>query len=127
MMPTVIRKKSPHDATCEIELSQTSWNLCAQVETLGHWLRSMSSDFDTAHPRVADIGFVARGDAIGGGPVISLELMKMCIGANLEIWFSEYPGTDCTQSDSVATRTENLEDPDLLSDLKHARTAGKNN
>ena len=69
------------------------WRLREQVEALEDWLQKNSHKLDPRFRWVADIGFEPRKGAMGGGPPLTLNLMKHCLNANLEIYLSEYPRT----------------------------------
>ncbi len=71
-------------------LGQDEWNLRAQVELLANWLRDNDGNLEAADSWIADIGFNARIDATGGGPIISTEMMSLCLRNNVEIYLSEY-------------------------------------
>jgi hypothetical protein len=91
-MPWVIRKIVGNEFENLIELSGEEWRLREQVEALEEWLEVHRSKLDPSSKWVADIGFCVRSDAVGGGPPITRNLMKMCLDVNLEIYLSEYPG-----------------------------------
>ena len=75
-----------------VEIALGEWRLREQVEALEAWLRENRLRLDSSCEWVADIGFCVRKDALGGGPPITKELMRMCLEANIEIFLSEYPG-----------------------------------
>ncbi|MBK9386467.1 MAG: hypothetical protein IPN34_16770 [Planctomycetes bacterium] len=91
-MPCIIRRIAGDRYADAIELASGVWTLREQVEALDSWLRSNRGRIDASSKWVADIGFCVRKDAGGGGPVISKDLMTMCLEVNLEIYLSEYPG-----------------------------------
>jgi hypothetical protein len=91
-MPCVIRKDVGERYENYVELVHDEWKLLPQVDALEEWLRANPNELDPTFRWIADIGFCARSDAAGGGPVISRDLMQMCIAANLDIFLSEYPG-----------------------------------
>lgn len=92
-MPIVIRKVVNEHYENFIELAPEEWRLREQVEALEQWLCEDRRGLDPKYDWVADIGFCMRVNARGGGPVISKELMRMCLEVNLQIFLSEYPGT----------------------------------
>ena len=71
-------------------LGPDEWDLRAQVDLLLDWLRKNDGKLETADSWIADIGFNARSDATGGGPIISSEIMELCLNNNVEIYLSEY-------------------------------------
>ena len=91
-MTCVIRKIVNGRFQNHLELAGDEWRLREQVEALETWLRENPRALDPKFEWVADIGFCIRDDALGGGPPITRDLMRMCIDANLEIYLSEYPG-----------------------------------
>jgi hypothetical protein len=91
-MPCIIRQQLLGRYENFLELAENEWRLRPQVEALEAWLVSNPTALDPAKEWVADIGFMIRSDAAGGGPPISRKLMEMCLAANLVIFLSEYPG-----------------------------------
>lgn len=91
-MPCIIRKDIGDRYENCITLAGDEWALRPQVESLDRWLQANPDGLDPRFQWVADIGFTPRVNALGGGPVLSRELMERCLKANLEIFFSEYAG-----------------------------------
>ncbi|MEX2212822.1 MAG: hypothetical protein WD768_01755 [Phycisphaeraceae bacterium] len=91
-MPVIIRKVVGDRFQNEVDVVRDEWKLREQVEALEAWLKNNPGRLDPAYEWVADIGFCVRPDALGGGPPISRELMRLCLAANLEIYLSEYQG-----------------------------------
>ena len=90
-MPIVIRKvEGDHFVNFEV-IAGDEWKLREQVEALEDWLQNNTHKLDPKFQWVADIGFHLREGAMGGGPPLTLNLMKHCLNANLEIYLSEYP------------------------------------
>ncbi len=54
------------------------------------WLLNDSKDIDNNFEWIADIGFSQREGASGGGPMITTDIMKICIDKNISIYLSEY-------------------------------------
>ncbi|MBL7946630.1 MAG: hypothetical protein JNN32_11265 [Flavobacteriales bacterium] len=75
------------------ELHVEEWDLPTQLEKLQVWVLANSSSLNNG-PYVADIGFMVRDDAGGGGAVLSHEAMRVFAKVNLSIYFSEYVGKD---------------------------------
>lgn len=71
-------------------LGRDEWGLRSQVRLLTEWLREHDGKLESADRWVADIGFNARVDACGGGPIITSEIMQLCLKNNVEIYLSEY-------------------------------------
>lgn len=90
-MPIWIRKTYNQKTENYLNLIEENWNLTAQFDVLDEWLKSVDGKLDQNAEWIADLGFTPRTDALGGSPVISLELMKLCIKNKLEIYISEYP------------------------------------
>ena len=91
-MPCIIRKWVGDKCENHLTLADDEWKLREQVDALEAWLSTNPGALDPSIEWFADIGFCLRADAMGGGPVISRELMEMCLRANLDIYLSEYPG-----------------------------------
>jgi hypothetical protein len=92
-MPIVVRKvEGDHFVNLEV-IAGDEWKLREQVEALEDWLQNNTHKLDPQFRWVADIGFEQRKGAMGGGPPLTLNLMKHCLDANLEIYLSEYPRT----------------------------------
>ncbi|TGM19419.1 hypothetical protein [Leptospira meyeri] len=92
-----IRKTHNEKTENYVNLIENDWNLTAQFEALEEWLKIVDGKLDQKAKWIADLGFAPRRNALGGGPVISLDLMQLCIKNNLEIFISEYP--DSTKED----------------------------
>jgi hypothetical protein len=71
-------------------LCDDCWELPAQIEGLGDWIRSESAKLKDG-PYVADIGFSIRPEAFGGGVALEPNIMKLMVDADMSIFFSEYP------------------------------------
>jgi len=69
------------------------WKLPSQIDQLEKWLIEKETILNNG-PYVADIGFTIRKGALGGGGVISLELMKILLKLRVEIFLSEYPSDE---------------------------------
>ena len=93
-MPCIIRKRIGDRWENHVELAPQEWSIGPQVDALHVWLRDNLRGLDPMFSWMADIGFCPRSGALGGGPVISKQLMEDCLKANLEIYFSEYPAED---------------------------------
>jgi hypothetical protein len=75
------------------ELHVEDWDLPTQLDKLERWVLVNRSSLKSG-PYVADIGFIVRDDAGGGGAVLSHETMKVMAEIKLSIYFSEYVGPD---------------------------------
>lgn len=75
------------------KLSDDNWDLPNQIDDLEKWLFSIGKNLPKGN-YVADIGFDIRKDASGGGAVINLKMIKMLAEIGMEIYLSEYPGTN---------------------------------
>jgi hypothetical protein len=89
-MPCIIRRVVGERFENHAEIAPGEWKLRPQIEALEQWLSQHRDQLPAGHQWVADVGFTARRDATGGGPPISLDLMRMCLEANMEIYLSEY-------------------------------------
>lgn len=85
-----IRKIVGEESTNHVLLAPDDWDLRRQVEVFESWLRESNGNLEPADRWVADIGFNVRVDASGGGPIISSELMQLCLDNRIEIYLSEY-------------------------------------
>jgi hypothetical protein len=74
-------------------LCDGNWRLPDQVEALETWLKENSSTLN-AGSYVADIGFSIREEALGGGAVISPELMRTMADLGMSLFLSEYSDSD---------------------------------
>ncbi|MGE9294033.1 MAG: hypothetical protein ACQKBW_10505 [Puniceicoccales bacterium] len=72
------------------------------MQLLADWLEKHRGQLGK-EKKIADIGFCHRNDAAGGGDALSVELMKLCVEVDLDIYLSEY-GFDlsCPADDEVA-------------------------
>jgi hypothetical protein len=71
-------------------LCKDDWELPSQVDNLEKWLESTGFSLPKGD-YVADIGFNVRENALGGGAILSIELMKKCLSIGMAIYLSEYP------------------------------------
>lgn len=83
-------------------LCDDEWSLPAQIETLETWLRTDGRQLDAAQ-YVADIGFMIRDDASGGGAALSPDSMRIMADKGIWLYLSEYT-PDCPKT--VQTNTE---------------------
>ena len=74
-------------------LDVDDWDLPTQLGKLENWVRANQHTL-TSGPYVADIGFMIRDDAGGGGAEFSHEAMRIMAEVKLSIYFSEYAGRD---------------------------------
>ena len=78
-------------------LCDGEWELCAQMYTLEKWLIDNHSELCKSE-YIADIGFCSRefdeGSGIGGGGVLTTQMIKILDRIGMEIYFSEYPAHD---------------------------------
>ena len=89
-MPVVIRRIVNNRFENHSEVAADSWDLRTQIEALEEWMNVNGRSLDPNHEWVADVGFVLRADATGGGPPLTKKLMHACLNTNLEIYLSEY-------------------------------------
>jgi len=71
-------------------LCESNWRLPDQAAALEAWLIEHHA---TLPPGcyVADIGFMPREDALGGGAAISPEMMRLMANLGISLFLSEYP------------------------------------
>jgi hypothetical protein len=94
LLPVVVRKQDGDKFENLVELAGEEWYLPQQISALEEWLSANEGSLDPTFTWVADVGFVGRPDAGGGGPVLTREFMERCVRVNLEIWLSEYRDGD---------------------------------
>ncbi len=89
-MPIWIRKTYKEKTENYLHLMKDDWILPNNFDAFSEWLQSVDETLDKNAEWIADIGFMPRESATGGGPIISLDLMKLCIRNNIEIYISEF-------------------------------------
>lgn len=77
-----------------LKLAEDDWDLRSQFKTFESWLKSGANALEADAQWIADIGFSPRYGACGGGPVISSEVMKICLDKKITIYLSEYDSSD---------------------------------
>jgi len=85
-----IRKISNEKSENFLKLAKDDWNLKTQFEVFESWLKSEAVKLNPSDAWIADIGFSSGGCATGGVPVISLEIMEICLAHKITIYLSEY-------------------------------------
>lgn len=91
-MPIVIYpSKSPRQSLAY--LCDYSWELPEQVSALEEWLKVNRKKVEPGD-YVADIGFMPRADAAGGGATISPESMRTMAQLGIWLFLSEYRGEE---------------------------------
>ena len=73
-------------------LSKSEWELPIQIEALEKWLIMHKNKFNKGS-YIADIGYIPREGACGGG-VITTEAMKIMVSLGMELYLSEYPNSE---------------------------------
>ena len=71
-------------------LGPEEWDLRTLIDLLANWLRENDGALEPADSWIADIGFNVHVDATGGGPIVSSEIMELCLRNHVEIYLSEY-------------------------------------
>jgi len=71
-------------------LAEDSWDLPKLFSIFEAWLQTETTSLDPTVQWIADIGFSPREGANGGGPIISTQMMQLCIKRNIAIYLSEY-------------------------------------
>ena len=89
-----IRKVVGEKSENYLKLAEDEWGLPVQFEVFEMWLKSGADDLDSSYQWIADIGFSPRDGASGGGPIISLEIMEICLSKRITIFLSEYGADD---------------------------------
>ena len=59
-------------------------------DELKKWLKTEAANLELGNEWIVDIGFSPREGALGGGPIISKEIMELCLKNNITIYLSEY-------------------------------------
>lgn len=77
-----------------LQLGSDIWDLPSLFKVFEQWLASLDSNWQSDIRWIADIGFSPRDGACGGGPIISRQIMQICIDRNIEIYLSEYNDSD---------------------------------
>lgn len=85
-----IRKVTGEKSENYLKLADEDWDLRSQFEVFESWLKSDAGALSSSEGWIADIGFTPREGACGGGPVISLEIMELCLANKITIFLSEY-------------------------------------
>lgn len=123
-MPVIIRPLGSESGLNDEELCGDSWDLTAQVIALHDWLRAGPDLFQKrgggTEGWIADIGFSPRQDATGGGPILTSELMQMCLDNRVQIHLSEYAPLEKPENKPLQDLTL-PERASLLQALKAAR------
>lgn len=78
-------------------LCDNNWILIDQFNEFERWIIVNIKSLDPSRSYIADIGFSANGDARAGGPAFHIELMKLLIAYNVNVYISEYPPTISNQ------------------------------
>lgn len=122
-MPVVI-KCSNDLGSPQLGLCPDSWDLAEQVEEFRSWLNANSTFFHLPSncSWIVDFGFAPRESACGGGPVVDIALMQLCVDCRIDLAFSEYAPLRPDVDSRVDQSTES-EKKDFLSNLKQARNA----
>ena len=71
-------------------LCDGEWNLPAQVAALEKWLKRKRKI--KAGDYYADLGFMARKNAGGGGSALTPAMMQKMVEFGITLYLSEYPG-----------------------------------
>jgi hypothetical protein len=98
------------DRTKEIAwLCGDEWALPAQVAALEKWLKRKR----TLKPAdyYADLGFMARRDAGGGGSVLTPAMMQKMVDLGITLYLSEYPGFAKEKKPNKSAQTRSLAQP----------------
>lgn len=69
------------------------WQLPEEIEALSSWCPSNRAGLRLPKgDHVADVGFVLRRDAMGGGAVLTAETMTPLGALGVTLYLSDYPG-----------------------------------
>lgn len=74
-------------------LCDDCWRLPDQIDALEAWLAEHKTQLRPGR-YVADVGFMIRPEACGGGAVISPEMMGAMAALGMSLYLSEYPSED---------------------------------
>jgi len=72
-------------------LCSDDWNLRSQIDELEEWLADTVRELPAGN-YIADVGFMWRRDARGGGAALSTIAMRQMSDAGIHLHLSEYPG-----------------------------------
>ena len=86
-MPIIIRTEDFRERLAT--LCKDEMTLPAQIPALEEWLRQNKEKIRPGS-YVADVGFSAREDATGGGPVLSPEMLRTMADLGMWLYLSEY-------------------------------------
>ena len=85
-----IRKVEGKEQENYIELGTGEWDLRTLVKLFEKWLKNEGKELDDTVTWIADIGFSPREGANGGGPILSPEILSICVNKNMYLYLSEY-------------------------------------
>lgn len=85
-----IRRVEGSKRVNHLKLANDDWDLRSQFIIFENWLLTGPEFLESGQSWIADIGFDSRVNATGGGPVITQELMSMCLKHNITIHLSEF-------------------------------------
>jgi len=89
-----IRKVTDGNSENYVRLAEESWDLPELFKIFENWLTEHADNLPSGHQWIADIGFTPREGANGGGPILSVQLMKKCTDLGMSIYLSEYNDED---------------------------------
>lgn len=77
-----------------IRLGVDSWDLRELFKIFEKWLITCGASLEAGEGWIVDIGFSPRPGASGGGPIISPDIMSLCVEKRISIYLSEYGDSD---------------------------------
>jgi hypothetical protein len=94
-MPIRIDRLNPDGQALEtiVCLCEGCWTLAEQGEILVAWLTENSSELPSGD-YVADIGFIPRKSAMGGGASLPPTALRRMADLGMSLYLSEYPAED---------------------------------
>ena len=78
-----------------ISLGADSWDLRELFTIFEEWLITNGASLEAGDGWIVDVGFSPRRGASGGGPIISPNIMSLCVEKRISIYLSEYDDSDC--------------------------------
>lgn len=85
-----IRKITGNKSENFLKLGKDVWDLRDLYILFESWVTKEGPNLNSREGWIADIGFSPRAGASGGGPILTPEVMKICVEKNISIYLSEY-------------------------------------
>lgn len=85
-----IRKVVGEASENHLKLAEGCWDLRELFKEFEAWALESAPHLDPGDGWIADIGFSPREGANGGGPILSPQIMGVCVENGISIYLSEY-------------------------------------